>query len=143
MKMCNGDFLTSYPMCKKLYQGMIRYCISELPLEACGLLSGPIGSASATTLWPLPNEAKSPVRFVLSAASVERMMKEMAAVGEEMTGIFHSHPTAPPFPSPIDIRYNPYPDLPYLIVALCSSPAEVGCFRMDKRRIEGLQIVLL
>jgi [CysO sulfur-carrier protein]-S-L-cysteine hydrolase len=141
MKMYNGDPSHIYFINEKLYQGMINYCIYELPLEACGLLSGPIGSRSAMTLWPLPNEAKSPVRFSLSAENVEWVLMEMTALGEELTGIFHSHPTAPPLPSLADLRFNPYPDLAYLIVALRSSLPEIGCFRMTAKRVEQLQVV--
>lgn len=120
---------------------MIKDCIRCLPNEACGLLSGngPIGD----TLWILTNETHHPNRFHMSTEAIREAVFGMETIDEELSGIFHSHPSSPPFPSLRDIKKNPYTDIAYLIVSLHKGEINVGCFRMDDEKVIPLQLIVV
>lgn len=56
--------------------------------------------------------------------------REMDAAGEELFGIYHSHPASVPFPSPTDRSEAYYPDAVYLLVSLRSGEGELRAFRI-------------
>ncbi|AMA73263.1 MULTISPECIES: M67 family metallopeptidase [Aneurinibacillus] len=123
------------------YEEMIAYCKQKLPNEACGLISGPIGAEIGLTLWKLSNEAKKPDRFLLSKPAVAEVLEKMKQQGEQLTGIFHSHPTTEAYPSVTDIAYNPYPEVAYIIVSLAAPSPVVRCFTMKNNEVRSLELV--
>jgi proteasome lid subunit RPN8/RPN11 len=122
---------------------MIDYCRQALPKEACGLISGPIGTKTGLTLWKLPNEAKKPNRFLLSERTIMEALEKMKQQGEQVTGIFHSHPTTDAYPSAIDVAYNPYPEIPYMIVSFVGPSPVVRCFNIKNNEVQSLELTLL
>ena len=46
---------------------------------------------------------------------MSQVFKWMKQQGEEWTGIYHSHPTAPPIPSKNDIVHFDYPEVAILL----------------------------
>ncbi|MDF2679469.1 MAG: hypothetical protein K0R47_659 [Brevibacillus sp.] len=102
--------------------------MEERPAEACGLLSGRNGCAE--TIWRMENLEKSPVAFAMDSRQIQKVLHKMALKGESLVGIYHSHPTAPPLPSPEDIAYSYYPEAAYLIVSLSSQQPTLGCYRI-------------
>ncbi|MDR7001030.1 M67 family metallopeptidase [Neobacillus niacini] len=126
---------------KSVYKDMIEYCRSNLPNEACGLLSGEEGTG--LTLWKIKNEYKSPNRFYMSKESIQQAFIEMEVLGEQLTGIFHSHPSTPAFPSIKDIRNNAYPQLAYLIVSFYKGKVEVRCFKTTEDSAIPINLVIL
>lgn len=108
---------------------MVSYCETALPYEGCGLLSGKGGPGE--TLWKMENESKRMNRFHMSAQSIKEVVEKMAEKGEELTGIFHSHPNSPPIPSAADIQNNPYHDLAYIIVSFYKDEPNVGCYKIS------------
>ncbi|MGG3862757.1 Mov34/MPN/PAD-1 family protein [Aneurinibacillus aneurinilyticus] len=125
-----------------VYKEMIAYCRQDLPNEACGLMSGPTGIETGHTLWKLPNEAKQRNRFLLSEDTISEVLEEMKKRGEQLTGIFHSHPTKVAYPSATDIACNPYPGVAYIIISFTDSPPVVRCFTMKDNKLQQLDIVL-
>jgi len=113
---------------RSIWEEMARHCISERPYEACGLLSGRNGKAE--TIWRMENTEKSPVAFAMDTRQVHKVLQKISFKGEALVGIYHSHPTAPPFPSAEDIAYANYPEAAYLIMSLSSAQPELCCFRI-------------
>ncbi|WP_052404888.1 M67 family metallopeptidase [Bacillus rubiinfantis] len=128
-------------MKRAVYQEMVDYCQAAIPIEACGLLSGRQGMGSR--LWKIKNQLQSPNRFYMSKESIKQAVCEMERGKEELIGIFHSHPSAPAFPSSSDIRNNPYNQLAYLIVSFNRGRLEVGCFKTDGQKAKRLELIVI
>jgi proteasome lid subunit RPN8/RPN11 len=100
------------------------------PAECCGLIGGR-GSA-AFTIYRLRNVAADP-RTAYEAApedlfAAQRAMRER---GEELLGIYHSHPRASdPVPSETDVRLAFYPAAVYLIAGLGGGGMVLRAFRI-------------
>ncbi|MGG0935302.1 M67 family metallopeptidase [Brevibacillus centrosporus] len=127
-------------MSHSVWNEMIRHCMEERPFEACGLLSGRNGCAE--TIWRMENIEKSPVAFSMDSRHIQKALQKMALKGEALVGIYHSHPTAPPLPSPEDIAYANYPEAAYLIVSLASKQPTIGCYRIVGSRALPLRVEL-
>jgi [CysO sulfur-carrier protein]-S-L-cysteine hydrolase len=114
-------------MKKNIWQQMIHHCISQLPCEACGLLSGK--NDRAETLWIAENIKKSPTAFEMNPTQIDTIFQWIQSEGEDMTGIFHSHPT--------------YPEKAYIIVSLADHTVKVGCYYIHKPRVIPLSLQLI
>lgn len=85
--------------------------------EVCGLIAAREGVPGQ--FHPLRNVADDPSRrFLLDAGEQIAVLRMLRERGEELFGIFHSHPDAPAFPSAQDVDMAGYPDALYLIVTL-------------------------
>lgn len=85
--------------------------------EVCGLIGGHDGIP--TTCYPVKNIASTPKRrFQMDPAQQIQAMKTMRERDETLFAIYHSHPTAPAWPSATDLEQAAYPDALYLIVSL-------------------------
>ncbi|KZE54637.1 peptidase [Brevibacillus parabrevis] len=115
-------------MTRSMWDEMVRHCQEEKPYEACGLLSG--RDNSAQTIWRMENVLKRPDAFAMSTQQIQKVLNKMALRGENLVGIYHSHPTAPPVPSTEDIAYAHYTEAAYLIVSLSSPQPALGCYRI-------------
>lgn len=84
----------------------------NLPLEAAALLFGRVSETSVIVnrIELVDNEASSnATSFMVNPEEQYRLLVEAEERGEELVGIFHSHP-APPFPSNRDqqnMKLNP------------------------------------
>ncbi|MFS0555255.1 Mov34/MPN/PAD-1 family protein [Brevibacillus sp. 179-C9.3 HS] len=116
-------------MTRDVRDEIIRDSLEKKPNETCGLLSGRNGMAQ--TVWRMENTLKSPVAFAMDPRQIQQVFHKMALRGEQLVGIYHSHPTAPAIPSPEDIAYCHYPEVAYLIVSLSSPQPVLGCFRIE------------
>lgn len=101
---------------RPVYEGMIEHCYQGLPNEACGFLAGRDGTAER--LYPLTNEAASPVFYRPAGREMLEAMNDMDAQDLEPLVIFHSHVASAPYPSPTDVGNAHYPDSIYVIVSL-------------------------
>ena len=86
---------------------MRRHVAHRSPLEACGLLSGMGYHVSLSR--GIPNLERSPVRFRMQPQAQWRFFQRIEAAGQELLGIYHSHPAGPSTPSPTDLRQALYP----------------------------------
>lgn len=91
----------------RLQQTLVERAEQEAPLEACGLLSQPKrvgdGETPKTALWSAENVAAEPeTSFLIDPAHQLGALQQMWARGEELVGIFHSHPRSSPEPSARD-----------------------------------------
>jgi proteasome lid subunit RPN8/RPN11 len=126
---------------KYVYDEIIDYCKNALPYEACGLLSG-VKEEAGNTIWKLKNESLKQNRFYMSKEAVNNTIIKISENGEKLTGIFHSHPTSQAYPSTQDIENNPYDHIAYLIVSFYKGKVEVGCFKMNNKRVIPLNLII-
>ena len=94
---------------------MIAHAQHALPNEACGLLGGKSGHVS--TVYPGTNSEHSPTRYLLDPIDQFNAMKTIDQSGEDLIGIFHSHPKGLAIPSEIDITQAYYPKATHVILA--------------------------
>ena len=128
-------------MKKSVLNTMINHCQQEVPYEACGLLSGI--REKNETLWKMRNIERTPTSFSMNVKQMSKVFKWMKKQGEEWTGIYHSHPTAPPIPSRNDIVNVHYPEVAYFIVSLTFGKPNVKCYRINNTQVTPLKIIVL
>lgn len=121
-----GKLVHPFLIKESVWAQMVTHCSQQLPIEACGLLSGK--NEKADTIWVMDNVLRSATAFEMDLVQQEHVFNAFQGMGEELVGIYHSHPTASPYPSPIDIANANYPDVVYLIVSFAKRSPEVGCF---------------
>lgn len=81
-------------------EAVIAHCRRELPNEACGLLGGRAGRVES--VHPVKNVQASPSRFAMDPLEQLRAMDEIGKAGQEIAGIYHSHPGGPATMSGVD-----------------------------------------
>lgn len=125
---------------RKVYEEMISHCISEHPLEACGLMSG---KTKCDALHVMENIKHSPCEFEMDNDQLEHVLSEIKDRNEKLTGIYHSHPTDRAYPSKADITNIVYPKIPYFIVSLKNRTPQVKCFIIKGSHVEKVNIKLI
>ena len=102
---------------------LMRHARSELPNEACGLISGSLPTGSASRFYPARNVEASPLRYNVHPEDLVRITFEIEDAGEELVAIFHSHTRSAAIPSATDRRTAMYPDPFYLLASLADADA--------------------
>lgn len=77
------------------------------PEEACGILAGQSGRV--TRVIPVTNSLRSPLRYRMDAREQIDALFWLEDQGQDLLGIYHSHPAGPQIPSPTDINEFAYP----------------------------------
>ena len=108
--------------------------------ECCGLLAGRDGLV--TQVFQGTNVASKPATsYEIVPEEIFRSMREMRAAGQELLGIYHSHPKGLNEPSPKDIQLAYYPDAAYFIVSpLAAAARPVRAFLIRDGRVTELEI---
>lgn len=104
------------------------------PSECCGLVGGISGLVSQS-VYPLRNIAAD-AEFSYEAAPEELFaaQRRMRERGEQLLGIYHSHPRAlEPVPSETDVRLAYYPAAIYFIIGLNATETILRAFRLSER----------
>jgi len=154
MKILIKDFLKTDPYYVKVVVGearvfvlrqvftkMVQNCILDLPFESCGLLVGK--PLFIEDIYKVRNIMESPVAFEMDSFEVTKILNFVNTKGEKFLGIYHSHPTAEPFPSYEDIKNFDYEDLFYFIVSLKYDYPIVGCFKIKDSKVIPVLIELI
>jgi proteasome lid subunit RPN8/RPN11 len=130
-----------YYIKKHVFNQMVQHCKQQYPLEACGLLSGKNGLGES--FWMMENINRNPNSFAMDMEQLKQVFQSMSGKGEELTAIFHSHPTTAPYPSQKDIKFAHYPEAAYIIVSLTRQRSHVKCFYIEKWHVceRNLEIV--
>ena len=68
------------------------------------------------------------------------VMRRLRETGEELLGIFHSHPDAPAAPSATDLRLAAYPGTVYFIASLSGATPELRAYRYDGRAFSDVTL---
>ena len=110
---------------------LIAHARAEAPREACGLLAGRNGGITrvirCTNVHPTPT-----TRYVIDPREQLKAFRAIESAGEELAGIYHSHPVSQPYPSPTDRAEAHYPGVFYVLLSLRTGQAEVRAFTIDK-----------
>lgn len=118
-----------------IYQEIIEHSRLGKPEEICGVLRG--RGSLAKQLIRGSNIAEDRVNNYLVDPATLLLQFEFEETGDEMMGIYHSHPVSPAYPSATDAWSASYPDTYYLICSLEDDRAPVlRCFRMIWQFIE-------
>jgi proteasome lid subunit RPN8/RPN11 len=104
----------------------VAHARDEAPREACGLLAGRGGGISRV----IRCKNVPTTRYVIDPREQLRAFRSIDAAGEELVGIYHSHPVSQPYPSPTDRAEAHYPDVFYVLVSLRTGDPEVRAFRI-------------
>lgn len=124
---------------------MYRHAEEVLPLEAVALLLGTFteDELKVSQVECLENVSKSrTTSFAVDPETQYRVLVEAEERGEEMIGIFHSHP-APPSPSSRDrenMRLNP---VVWLIASKMTGEWESRAFLLSHEKIVEIQMVII
>lgn len=102
---------------------MLAHCRKAYPDEACGLLAG--AGDRVTDIFELTNTEPSPVSYFMDPQEQFRALKEMRGRGLQLTGIFHSHPQSPAYPSSTDIKLAFYDEVVYVIASFVEAETPV------------------
>lgn len=105
---------------------MRREAESGYPLEVCGLLVGRLDDG----LWHVTqaravanlNVERSADRFDLDPAGYQAIDRELRGSGDEIIGVYHSHPDCPARPSPTDLG-SAWEGFIYPIISVCDGCA--------------------
>lgn len=132
--------MDGFVMSTDVYHHMIRYCMSQRPIEACGFISGT--NQIARRYWPIRNEDQSPVSFTMNPVELDEAFTYIEAFGEECYAMFHSHPTGLPYPSPFDVEHSVYP-ISSIIVSLRGNRPQIRSYRITEGTVYPERIILL
>jgi proteasome lid subunit RPN8/RPN11 len=109
--------------------------------EVCGFV---VRAGDGCAVCEVTNVAADPVRrFEMDPAGMVEAFRRARDDGEEILAIYHSHPSGPPAPSPLDQELAYYPDLPYLVISLGTRGVlELRAFRLDRDGCSELELRL-
>ena len=112
---------------------IIAHAQEASPAECCGLISG--RGETAETIYQLNNVApNSTVSYEAAPEDLFAAQRQMRERGEDLLGIYHSHPRASePTPSETDVRLAYYPNAVYFIVGLGAIQPVMRAFRISER----------
>jgi len=109
-----------------VYETILAHAGEAAPAEACGLLAGQrddgttaTRGARATESHRATNVAPNPeITYEIDPEEQYRLMEEIETAGDELVGIYHSHPGGPHGPSSTDHARATWEGYHYLIVSL-------------------------
>lgn len=121
---------------------LLHQAQAQPEFEVCGLI-GARGQVP-TSLYPIANVAADRRRhFHLDPKGQIEAMRTMRQRGETLFAIYHSHPSAPPFPSAEDVEAIAYPEALSLIISLdTQGTLQMRGFRLDGRTPEEVVLAV-
>jgi proteasome lid subunit RPN8/RPN11 len=121
-----------------IIDSIVRQALSELPNEACGLLTGKDGVVHKH--YPLTNTDHSPEHFSFDPKEQFPVLKEARAEGLRIVANYHSHPSTPARPSEEDIRLAYDPDIIYIILSLADETPSIKAFSIQGGEVSTIEI---
>ena len=122
-------------MSAPLRERAISISRAMLPNEACGLLGGHRNGdkVEVVSVHSVANSLGSPRAFALDGLGMINAEDEVEAAGQEVVGIFHSHPATAAVPSLRDLddahRYDPFAVMIHLIVSMQGFAPQLRVYR--------------
>ena len=116
---------------------MLQHALRELPNECCGVLVG--RNQMIERAVPMRNSEPSPDTYIMDPEEQIALFREMEKTGEQLLGIYHSHPNGPAEPSALDLQLAFHPDALYVVISLAShsNPEIRGFFRTENGFVEA------
>lgn len=133
--------MQSVTLPRELCEQILGHARSAPDVEVCGLLAARNGIA--LRCMPVSNIAQQPqCCFTMDPKQQIDAFRAMRERGEQLFGIYHSHPRGPAYPSDTDLREAGYPDVVHIIVSPDSSdPAPLRCYRFLDGKVVELELV--
>jgi len=128
---------------RKDLRKIIEESIKNLSMEICGLLMGKIDNKTAVIkrIKFTPNISESPIRFKIDPLTLYETYMEAEKRGEEVVGIFHSHPSSSQ-PSALDIEYMQVNPVVWLIVGVRGKENyEISAWQLFEGKIQPVEII--
>ncbi len=120
---------------KQLVDQIVAHARQDHPDEACGVISGPIGSDLPQRFIPMVNAARSPNFYEFDSTDLLKLYREMDENDEDPVVIYHSHTHTEAFPSRTDVTYASEPGAHYVLVSTRETGNEDGPFELRSFRI--------
>jgi proteasome lid subunit RPN8/RPN11 len=121
-----------------LLDQLIEHARKKYPEEACGLL---VGRGSADRFIPMENTLASTTAFEMDPAQLKSVFRDLRQSGEELIGIYHSHPSGPARPSKMDFVRAYYPEAAQLIVSLADPERpQAAAFRIVDGEVLEIEV---
>jgi proteasome lid subunit RPN8/RPN11 len=119
---------------------MFAHAREASPAECCGLVGGNVERARA--VYRLRNVARDTlVGYEAAPEELFAAQRNMRERGEELLGIYHSHPrSTEPAPSETDVRLAYYPSAIYFIIGLGANRETLRAFRISERDASWEQV---
>lgn len=117
---------------------MISHSRTELPNECCGLL---LGRARIERAVPMRSDPPSPDAYYMDPEQQIAVFAAMEARGEQLLGIYHSHPAGPVEPSGMDLLLAFHPEALYVIISLEDAERpEIGAYLLEGGQFKRVNI---
>jgi [CysO sulfur-carrier protein]-S-L-cysteine hydrolase len=116
-------FVKSLVLPREIFNGIVTHSLEGQPEEICGILRG--RDCEAYELVRGRNVAPDPVNDYVLDPQTLLLQFGFEETGDEMVGIYHSHPVSDAYPSASDAWNAHYPDSNYLICSLEQQDAPV------------------
>jgi [CysO sulfur-carrier protein]-S-L-cysteine hydrolase len=139
------SFATQLPMSNQIIKisykvraNIEQQALDSAPNECCGLLGG--NGDFIATAYPLHNTAESPEsRYFAAPEDLFAAMRQIRAAGQDLLGIYHSHPRTSAYPSPTDVELAFYPEAIYFIISLANETV-LQAFKIIGSEIQEVEI---
>jgi proteasome lid subunit RPN8/RPN11 len=116
-RLTTWQIMESVILPRQLVNQILHLAQSSPDIEVCGLISAKNGRPYRCL--PIANISDQPQRlFSMDEKQQIQALRRMRVQGEQLFGIFHSHPHSPATPSSTDLDEAGYPNALYLIVSL-------------------------
>jgi proteasome lid subunit RPN8/RPN11 len=117
---------------------MLRHGRAELPNECCGLL---LGSQAIERSVPMRSVPPAPDAYYMDPEQQIEVFTAMEASGEQLLGIYHSHPKGPLEPSGMDLQLAFHRDALYVIISLADAQhPELGAYQLEDGQFKKVEI---
>ncbi|GMQ87462.1 MAG: desampylase [Gammaproteobacteria bacterium] len=125
---------------RQLVNRILCQAQSSPDAEICGLITAEGGRPLRCI--PVPNVSDQPQQlFSMDPGRQIDAMRRMRERGEELFGIYHSHPHSPAQPSDRDLQEAGYPEALYIIVSLNTRGVlEMRGFRLHEGKAVQVQL---
>ncbi|WP_420453191.1 Mov34/MPN/PAD-1 family protein [Ilumatobacter sp.] len=133
---------------REVHARLVALALDEYPLEACGLVSGPLShdgrpGDDGRTFHPCRNAAESARVYTLDPKDFMRAEMDADDRDWAINAVVHSHTHSEPYPSPTDVEAAVTPDWHYVIVGLKRGAPEVRSYRIVDGEIVAEQLAVV
>ncbi|WP_040493371.1 Mov34/MPN/PAD-1 family protein [Ilumatobacter nonamiensis] len=131
-----------------VYAQLVGLALDEYPLEACGLIAGPLSAEGGPgdvgrVFYPCHNDERSARIYTVNPKDFMRAEVDADDRGWEINSVVHSHTHSEPYPSPTDVDAAVSPAWHYVIVSLKREAPEVRSYRIVAGEIVSEPIVVI
>ena len=134
LRVISADRLTEMiTLTNSQLDGILAHANEARPNECCGLLGGD-QHGKVATIYKMRNVANRKVdAYEAAPEDLFAAQREMRERGEQLIGIYHSHPrSSDPVPSQTDVRLAYYPQAVYFIVGFDDGKPVMRAFRISE-----------